>query len=222
MAIIIPAINVPEWEEVVRRVKIIESFAKEVGVDTIHLDVTDGTFTKNAYWHRAADLSSLETFLKIEVHLMIGTSDNPIEKRIAEWLLPEKIFRAIVHVEAGHDIHHAIMQCHEAGIQAGVAIVPGSSWTRLVPFLDNADLVQILGVHPGLSGQTMQRDHVFDALSHLYAHPPKGGLIEVDGGVSQENAGELVKAGANILIAGSAIFDAKNPKEAFRTLQKSL
>lgn len=222
MVTIIPAINVPEWEEIVRRVKIIESFAKEAGIDTVHLDVTDGTFTKNAYWHRAADLSSLETFLKIEVHLMIGTSDNPIEKRIAEWLLPEKIFCAIVHVETGHDIHFALAKCHEAGMQAGVAIAPGSSWTRLVPFLDRADLAQALGVHPGLSGQAMQKDYVFDALSHLRAHPPKGGRIEVDGGVSLENAHELVQAGANILVAGSAIFDAEDPKEAIRALQSSV
>lgn len=221
MAAIIPAINVPEWEELVRRVKIIESFAKEAGVDTVHLDVTDGTFTKNSYWHRAADLLLLKTSLKIEVHLMIGTSDNPIEERIAEWLMPEKIFRAIVHVEAGHDIHLALTKCYEAGMQVGVAITPGSSWTRLVPYLDEVDLAQILGVHPGLSGQVMQEDHVLDALSHLRARPPKGGLIEVDGGVSLEDAHALVQAGANILIAGSAIFDAKDPKEAICKLQIS-
>lgn len=222
MVKIIPAINVPEWEEVTRRVKIIESFAKEMGIDTVHLDVTDGTFTKNSYWHNATDLLLLETPLKIEVHLMIGTSDYPIEERIAEWLLPERIFRAIVHVEAGHDIHLALTKCHQAGIQAGVAIAPGSSWTRLVPYLNEIDLAHVLGVHPGLSGQTMQKDHVFDALSHLRTRPPKGGLIEVDGGVSLENARELVQAGANILVVGSAIFDAKDPKEAIRALQSSI
>ena len=222
MAEIIPAINVPEWEEIVRRVKLIESFAEEVDVDTVHLDVTDGTFTKNSYWHRASDLLNLKTPLKIEVHLMIGTSDNPIEERIAEWLMPERIFRAIMHVEAGHDIHLAIAKCREAGIETGVAIVPGSSWTRLAPYLDEVDLAQVLGVHPGLSGQMMQRDHVFDALSHLKTRSPRGGLIEVDGGVAPANARDLIEAGANVLVAGSAIFDADDPKEAIRLLQNSL
>ena len=202
-----------------RRVKLIESFAKEVDIDIVHLDVTDGTFTKNSYWHRAADLLSLETPLKIEVHLMIGTSDNPIEERIAEWLLPQKIMRAILHVETSNDMPFAIAKCHEVGLQVGVAIAPGTPWTQLVPYLDNVEMAHVLGVHPGLSGQEMQTDLVFDALSHLKMHSPKGGLIEVDGGVSQENASELAKAGANILVAGSAIFDADDPKEAIRYLR---
>ena len=220
MATIIPSINVPGWDEVARRVKIIESFAKEVNVDTVHLDVTDGTFTKNAYWHNAADLFLLETSLKIEVHLMIGRpDDNPIEERIAEWLLPQKITRAILHIETSNDMPFVIKQCHEAGIEVGVAIAPGTPWTQLVPYLDHVEMAHVLGVHPGPSGQTMQRDYVFGALSHLRVHPPKGGLIEVDGGVSQENAHELVRAGATILVAGSAIFGAEDPKGAIRKLQ---
>jgi ribulose-phosphate 3-epimerase len=219
MTIIIPAINVPEWEEVKRRIQIIESFAKDAGVDTAHLDVTDGTFTKNSYWHNATDLLLLETPLKIEVHLMIGTSDNPIEERIAEWLMPQKIMRAILHVETSNDMPFAIAKCYEAGVEVGVAVAPGTPWTQLVPFLESVEMAHVLGVHPGLSGQTMQTDHVLDALSHLHMHPPKGGLIEVDGGVSLKNAGALARAGANILVAGSAIFDAKDPKEAIRCLQ---
>lgn len=222
MVEIIPSINVFEWEEAVKRIKLIESFAKEAGINTVHLDVADGTFTNVTYWHRASDLLGLETPLKIEAHLMIGTSDNPVEERIAEWLMPERIFRAIVHVEAGHDIHFALTKCRQAGMQTGVTIAPGSSWTRLVPYLNNVDMAHVLGVHPGLSGQTMQKDHVFDALSHLRARPPKGGLIEVDGGVSLENAHELVQAGANVLVAGSAIFDAEDPREAVRALQAQI
>ena len=221
MATIIPSINVPGWDEVVLRIKIIESFAKEVDVDTVHLDVTDGTFTKNAYWHNAADLFLLETSLKIEVHLMIGTSDNPIEERITDWLLPQKIMRAILHVETSNDMPFVIKQCHEAGIEVGVAIAPGTPWTQLVPYLDHVEMAHVLGVHPGPSGQTMQRDYVFGALSHLRVHPPKGGLIEVDGGVAQKNAHELVQAGATILVAGSAIFDARDPREAIRNLRGS-
>jgi ribulose-phosphate 3-epimerase len=222
MITIIPAINVPEWEEIVRRVKLIESFAKDAGIDTLHLDVTDGTYTKNSYWHRAADLLSLETSLKIEVHLMIGRpDDNPIEERIVEWLLPQKIMRAILHVETSNDMPFAITKCHEAGIQVGAAIAPGTPWTQLAPYLESVEMVHVLGVHPGLSGQEMQTEEVFDKLHHFFAHPPKGGLIEVDGGVSQKNAGALIKAGANILVAGSAIFDAEDPREAIRHLRGS-
>ncbi|MBI3273582.1 MAG: hypothetical protein HYZ69_00405 [Candidatus Colwellbacteria bacterium] len=222
MVEIIPAINVPEWEELVRRVKIIESFAKETGIDTVHLDVTDGTFTKNSYWHRASDLLGLETPLKIEVHLMIGTSDNPIEERIAEWLMPQKITRAILHIETSNDMPFAIEQCRKAGIHVGIAVAPGTSWTQLVPHLAHIEMAQVLGVHPGLSGQGMQTEEVFDKLHHFSAHPPKGGLIEVDGGVSLENARALVQVGANVLVAGSAIFEAEDPKEASRHLQQDM
>jgi len=219
---IIPAINVPEWEEIVRRIKLIESFAEEVGVDTAHLDVTDGTFTKNSYWHRASDLLSLETSLKIEVHLMIGTSDNPIEERIAEWLLPQKIMRAILHVETSNDVSFAIEQCRKAGIQVGLAVAPGTPWTQLVPHVAHIEMAQVLGVHPGLSRQEMQKEEVLDKIRHLSAHPPGGGLIEVDGGVSPANARDLIGAGANVLVAGSAIFDADDPKEAIHNLRDNL
>lgn len=221
MTEIIPAINADSFEEIRRRIKLIEPYVHPAngGVKWVQLDVCDGTFTKNTTWHAPSDLLSLETPLKIEVHLMI---DN-IEERVEEWLI-EPVNRIVFHLETAKDPDFVIEKCHayrqagrEAKKEVGIAISPDTSWTKLAPYFDKADLFQILGVYPGLAGQKFQEE-CFDKIKHLRKECSKC-IIEVDGGMDKDTAKKAVKAGANIINAATYIFNAKDIKKAVKSLR---
>lgn len=207
MAEIIPAINAETWEEVVKKIRLIEPFT-----DWIHIDVADGTFTPNTLWHNPLDLVGFATRCKIEIHLM---EDRP-EDHIEAWFL-EPVRRIIVHYEAAHDINFAIASCHRAGLEIGLAVAPPTSWAHLEPFAPNVDLFQVLAVTPGRAGQEFER-HNLSKIKHLRAHAPRR-KIEVDGGITPAIAAECRKAGADILAAASYIFDHPSPQMAIQELQ---
>lgn len=206
---IIPAVNTDSFEEVKRRIKLVEPFSKWV-----QLDICDGTFTKNTTWHNAGDLLAIETPLKIEVHLMV----NDIDQRMEEWLIAP-VQRIIFHLETAKDPDFIIDKCKKAGKEVGIAIGPDTSWTKLVPYLKKVDLFQILGVYPGLAGQKFQEE-CFDKIRHLRKECPEC-IIEVDGGMDKETAKKAVEAGANILTAASAIFNAENVEKAIEELRNA-
>ena len=237
MVEIIPTINVDSFEEVERRIKLVEPYTKWA-----QIDVADGTFTKNTIWHNAPDLLNLKTKLSIEVHLMIA----PIEKRIENWLLPSVVKRIIFHIEAGNDIDFVVEKCRAAGIEPGIAINPDTSWTRLVPHIERVGPVrktandvpdagdaketqakglsngvnffQILCVHPGLPGQEFQ-PQVLHSIRHLRKQCPQC-IIEADGGMKVGVVKKVVEAGANAIAAASAIFSQPDIKKAIEDLRK--
>ncbi len=191
------------------------------GASWVQLDIADGTFTKNTTWHKAEDLLSLETPLKIEIHLMM----SDIDRRVEEWLIAP-VKRIIFHLETAKDPDFVIEKIHayrqagkEVGKEAGIAIGPDTPWTKLVPYFQKADLFQILGVYPGLAGQKFQED-CFDKIRHLRKECPQC-IIEVDGGMDAETAKKAAEAGANIIIAASAIFDSNDIKKSINMLQKT-
>lgn len=204
---VIPAINTDSFEDVKNKIKKVEPYAKWV-----QLDIADGTFAKNTTWHNASDLLSFETPLKIEVHLMI----NNIEERADEWILPG-VSRIIFQLEAAKDPDFAIKKIKDAGKEAGIAIAPATAWTRLTPYFNKADLFQILGVEPGLAGQKFQEE-CFDKISHLRKECPEC-IIEVDGGMDSAAAKKAVRAGADIIVAASAIFESRDIKKAIKELK---
>ena len=206
---IIPAVNTDSFEEVKRRIKLVEPFSKWV-----QLDICDGTFTKNTTWHNPGDLLAIETPLKIEVHLMV----NDIDQRMEEWLIAP-VQRIIFHLETSKDPDFIIDKCKKAKKEVGIAIGPDTSWTKLVPYLKKVDLFQILGVYPGLAGQKFQEE-CFDKIRHLRKECPEC-IIEVDGGMDKETAKKAVEAGANILTAASAIFNAENVEKAIEELRNA-
>jgi ribulose-phosphate 3-epimerase len=209
MADIIPAINADNFEEIKEKIKLVEPCAK-----WLHLDVADGTFTKNTVWHNADDLRGLNTSLLIEVHLMI----NDVEKRVADWFLPD-IKRIIFHLEAAKDADFIIAKCQEAGKEAGIAINPETSWTRLYPYFGKADMFQILGVHPGLAGQKFNEE-VLRKIEEVRKNC-RNCIIESDGGMNEETASKAVRAGANLIAAASAIFN-DNIEKSFRKLKSAV
>lgn len=208
---IIPAVNVELFEELEKAVRIAEPYA-----EWIHLDIADGTFTKNTLWHNAKDLWGFKTSLFIELHLMIGD----IDKRIEEWLLPN-VSRAIFHIEASRDVLYTIDKIRKAKKEVGLAIGPQTPWMQLHPYLSKVDLVETLAVHPGLQGQVFQEE-TLDKIKHLRAANSKI-LIETDGGMKVGVASRCVEAGANVIAAASFLYSSPSSfADAYEALKKDV
>ena len=208
MVEMIPSINAPTFEEVQKRIRKIEPFA-----EWCHLDVTDGVFSTHPTWRTPADLAALKTRLRVEAHLMM---EEP-ERLISKWLVAP-VSRVIVHVEAAKDMPLLITKCQGAGIQIGLAIRPDTSWEALVPWAEQVDLLQILAVDPGPSGQQMNEGTI-DKLVHLRKKYPQC-RIEIDGGITLDTGSILAKHGADILVVGSAIFNASDVEHAIREFEQ--
>lgn len=208
MVEVIPSINVDNFEEVARRIKLVEPY-----VDWVHLDVSDGTFSKHVSWHNPKDLVGFESKVKIEVHLMI---EKP-EKKIIDWLLTPAS-RIIFHQESTKNHDLIIEQIHKAEKEAGIAIKPNTPWLKLFPYFGKVEVLQLLAVFPGLSGQILNNEVVYK-ITHVQGicHPCK---IEIDGGVNLKNAKKLIKEGADILVAGNAIFNSDNIENMIKELKK--
>ena len=195
--IIIPSINTDSFEEVKEKIKLVEPY-----VSWVHLDVADGTFTKNTTWHNASDLNFLETPLNIEVHLMISN----VDRRINDWLIP-KVKRIFFHLSASNDPDFVIEQCKKNNIEAGIAISPDESWTKAAHFKGKVNIFQILRVHPGPAGQKATEE-TFERIKEMRKFCPSC-IIEVDGGMNMETAKKAREAGADIIVAANYIFSAQ-------------
>ncbi len=204
---IIPSINVADFNEAVLRIRQVESFVKWV-----HLDVSDGTFSKHVSWHNPHDLVGFEPKVKIEVHLMI---ENP-EKEIDEWLM-KPISRIIFHQEATRNHQLIIEKIKKAKKKVGIAIRPDTSWLKLFPYLDTVDMLQLLAVSPGPSGQNFQEE-ILHKIGHIRSVSKKC-IIEIDGGVNIEVVQACAREGANVFVAGKAIFGAEDIKKAIKELK---
>lgn len=209
MTEIIPSINATTFEEVQDRIKKVEPY-----VSWCHLDVTDGIFSKHPTWNNPADLSRLATKLKAEVHLMIKKPEEIVER----WLVAP-IQRVTVHLEAARDPQVIIQKCREAGREVGFAINPETPWERFAPWFGEVDLFLPLGVSPGASGQQPDWEKIFDKIVHIRKACP-GCILEADGGVNVGKASQFVEAGANLLVAGSAIFESGDIRSVLLQLQQ--
>lgn len=198
------------FEEVQERIAEVEPF-----VEACHLDMTDGIFSKHETWRNPADLAQLKTKLFVEVHLMV---EEP-EKIIDTWLV-EPVRRVIVHVESMKNPEVIIQKCRDMGKEIGFAIKPETPIDALAPWFDKVDMMQVLGVNPGPSGQRIGQE-IFDKIGALRTVCPRC-RIELDGGVNRETIGRAVKAGAGMLVAGSAIFSTLDIEQAIGELRQGL
>lgn len=211
MVEIIPSINVSNFAEAKAKIKKVEKY-----VHWAHLDVSDGVFTKHVSWHEPKDLVGFKTKLKLEIHLMVGSP----EKEIEQWLI-EPVSRIIFHQEATRDHWLLIKKIREAKKETGIAIKPDTPWLKLFPYLGKIDVFQLLAVIPGPSGQKFDEEIFNEGILHKLGHIRslcKSCIIEVDGGVNKRVAARCVKEGANLLVAGKAIFEALDIKKAIKEL----
>ena len=177
--------------------------------DLIHLEIMDGTFVPNiSYGFPVVEAISKIAEKPLDVHLMIINPENYIE-RFA------KVGTAMLsfHLNATDKPAEALQQIRENGMKAGLVINPDLPVESLFPYLHLCDYVLLMSVFAGFGGQKFIED-TYERIRTLKAEIERQGLdisIEVDGGVSPENAQDLIAAGAEILVAGSAVFKAEDP-----------
>ncbi|MBN1566763.1 MAG: ribulose-phosphate 3-epimerase [Acidobacteria bacterium] len=187
--------------------------------DLIHLDIMDGHFVPNMTIGPPAVASIRKiTKLPLDAHLMIERPERYLDDFIragANWIS--------VHVEADAHLDRSLRYLGENGIKAGVAINPGTSLNLLEEILPMADYVLIMTVNPGFGGQRFIESSLdkIRKLKKIIASNEYRARIEVDGGIGTENLQQVIAAGADIIVAGSAIFSAqKNADESVRELRR--
>jgi ribulose-phosphate 3-epimerase len=197
------------------------SRVQKAGADWIHCDIMDGHFVDNISFGPAiVDLVRKHTKLPVDVHLMIEHADHYVPRFV------EAGANSItVHVEpeAKHDVAKTLSQIRESGCRVGLTLNPETSFELLEPFLDKIDMLLVMTVHPGFGGQSFrpeQMEKVKLAADWNKSRERKID-IEVDGGINAETARLSVQNGANVLVAGTAIFHAKDYAEVIRELRGS-
>jgi len=185
--------------------------------DWFHLDVMDGRFVPNiSYGPMIIEFIRKTTQKVCDVHLMIEQPELYAEafKKAGADILT-------VHAEACNHLHRNIQQIKALGMKAGVAINPHTPVTVLQDIIHDIDLVCVMSVNPGFGGQSFI-PHTLEkiiALKQLIAAKNANVLIEVDGGVTEDNAGSIVEAGADVLVAGNTVFKAADPEAMIRSLK---
>ena len=185
--------------------------------DWVHFDVMDGHFVPNMSFGPSicAAIRPL-TKLPIDVHLMV---EDPT--RFIPWFQKAGADIITVHAEAERHLHRALQQIHEGGCKAGVVLNPGTPAFAVKEVLPYCDLVLVMSVNPGYGGQKFIPESL-DKIAELRQMIDQRGLateIEVDGGVNPETAKLCIDAGATVLVAGSAVFLAKDPKDMIHQLR---
>lgn len=195
----------------------------ESEADWFHLDVMDGRFVPNiSFGIPVIEHIRRATTKPLDVHLMIeepGKFAEAFKKAGADILT--------IHFEVCPNLHRNIQQIKSLGMKAGVALNPHTPVHFLSDILQDIDMVLIMSVNPGFGGQQFI-PHTFEKIRKLKEMISKGNfstLIEVDGGVSLDNAADLLKAGADVLVTGSTIFSSANPSATiaqFKAVKHSL
>ena len=185
--------------------------------DWVHFDVMDGHFVPNMSFGPpiCAAIRPL-TKLPIDVHLMV---EDPT--RFIPWFQKAGADIITIHVEAERHLHRALQQIHEGGCKAGVVLNPGTPALAVKEVLPYCDLVLVMSVNPGYGGQKFIPESL-EKIAELRQMIDQRGLsteIEVDGGVNPETAKLCIDAGATVLVAGSAVFLAKDPKDMIQQLR---
>ena len=193
--------------------------AEEGGAALLHLDVMDGHFVPNLTIGPPVVASVRKTTkLPLDCHLMIDNPDQYVQAFAdagADWIS--------VHQEACIHLHRTVESIKHQGLLAGVVINPATPVATLTDILDVVDYVLVMSVNPGFGGQKFIR-HSLVKLAQLATMRTQRGLnfrIEVDGGVALDTVTEVVRAGAEVLVAGNAVFGKGNPKEQAQLLIKA-
>jgi ribulose-phosphate 3-epimerase len=211
--IISPSLLSCDFANIQRDVEMIN----ESQADWFHLDVMDGVFVPNiSFGFPIIEAVKKHAKKPLDVHIMIQNPDDYINtfKDLGVDILT-------VHYEACTHLHRTIQAIKQTGMKAGVALNPHTPVSLLTDILNDLDLVLIMSVNPGFGGQKFIPNALnkVKELSELAKIKNPSLLIEVDGGVNLETGKELVKAGANALVAGSFVFNSTNPQQTIANLK---
>ena len=189
------------------------------GAGILHVDVMDGHFVPNITIGLPVVKSlAAATRIPIDAHLMISEPG-----RYADQFVAAGAKMVSVHVEADPHLHRTLMAIKAAGAQAGIAINPATSLNEIEEAIGFADYILIMSVNPGFGGQRFINPALQKVrrLRQMLDERRLNARIEIDGGIDLNNIAEVVAAGAEILVAGSAIFGAADPQEATRLMREA-
>ena len=213
MPLVSPSLLSADFGHLSRDVKMLN----ESCCDWFHLDVMDGVFVPNiSFGFPVMQAMAKEAAKPLDVHLMIVQPEKFVKEVKA---LGAKVMN--VHYEACTHLHRVVQQIKAEGMMAGVTLNPHTPVNVLEEIIGELDLVMLMSVNPGFGGQRFI-EHSVDKTRRLRELVDRTGsyaLIEIDGGVNRETGARLVKAGADVLVAGSAVFKAADPKAEIEALK---
>ena len=192
--------------------------AEQGGADWLHVDIMDGHFVPNLTFGPAIVAAlKRETNLPLDVHLMLERPDL-----YAKAFLKAGADILTVHVEAEHEIEETLKLIRESGCRCGLALNPSTPLEQAKPYLEQIDLLLCMTVNPGFGGQSLI-ESVFKKTKQAKEWREGRGLsfeIEVDGGVTLENAADCIANGANVLVAGTSLYGVEDMAQAIHQMRK--
>ena len=205
--IVAPSILAADFGNLERDVRKIENSQAR----WIHADVMDGLFVPNISFGFGVVKAVRQMTQKVlDVHLMIVQPERYVRR-----FVEAGADIVTVHYEATDCLHDCLRKIHDAGARAGISIKPGTDVGVLREYMDEADMVLVMSVEPGFGGQKYIPESTarIAQLRQMIGEAGRDVLIEVDGGISAANAAEVYAAGADVLVAGSAVFKAESPAD---------
>ncbi|MDD6395573.1 MAG: ribulose-phosphate 3-epimerase [Firmicutes bacterium] len=214
MAKIAPSLLSADFTRLGEEVKEIES----VGTEILHIDIMDGHFVPNlTFGYSMVKALRPVSDMIYDVHLMMT---NPLS--YIENFAKAGSDIITVHTECDDDINKCLDLIHKCGVKAGLSVKPKTSPDALFPYLDKLEHILVMTVEPGFGGQSMMTE-CLDKIAVIKAECASRGLnipVMIDGGVNADNVQTAARAGADMMVAGNAVFGAKDRAAAFKTLSE--